>query len=40
MRTVDALQEYATGWTIARLSEPAWKIADRIEVLMQETQAP
>ena len=39
-RPNDVTQGYAADWTIAQLREPAQKIADQIEVLMQETQAP
>ena len=39
-RPNDVTEGYAADWTIAQLREPAQKIADRIEALAREPQAP
>ena len=39
-RPNDITQGYAADWTIAQLRGPAQRIADRIEELMHETEAP
>ena len=39
-RPNDVTQGYAADWTIAQLREPAQRIADRIEALARESQAP
>ena len=39
-RPNDVTQGYAADWTITQLRKPAQEIADRIEALMHETQAP
>ena len=39
-RPNDVTQGYAADWTIAQLREPAQRIADRIEALTHEAQAP
>ena len=39
-RPNDVTQGYAADWTILQLREPPQKIADRIEALTHEAQAP
>ena len=37
-RPNDVTEGYAADWTVAQLREPAQKIADRIEALMQGSE--
>ena len=39
-RPNDVTEGYAADWTVARLREPAQRIADRIEALMRGPEAP
>ena len=38
-RSSDVTEGYAAEWTIGQLREPAQRIADRIEVLMNDSGA-